>query len=79
MLARWTDPGWERAWAALEARYGECLDPEGCEFWQYMGSVIEGEGGRHEFRHRWLPATGERTYWTCSIQPGDFLPREVPA
>lgn len=71
------DPGWTRAWRAVGERYGDpaCEDRASGEVWQYMGSVIEGEGGRHEFRHRALPATGARAYWSCPITPGDFLPR----
>ena len=81
-MSAWTcldpsDPGWDRVWAAIAARYGDsaCLDRESNEVWQYMGTVIDGESGRHEFRHRNLPSHG-RTYWTCPTKPGDFLPRE---
>ena len=79
MLSPEDAPGWERAWDLLAGSYGDwaCEDPVTGEVWQYMGTVIEGEGGRHEFRHRSLGPKGERIYFKCAVRPGDFLPRDA--
>lgn len=76
---RFLDPtlkGWERAWAVLEARYGNrlCQDATTGEVWQYMGST----DSEHQFRHRALvrgmDPVGYRTYANVPILPGDFDP-----
>lgn len=71
------DPGWDRAWQAIADEFGsyDCRNAEYSESWQYMGTVIEGEGGRHQFRHRALPPTNARRSVEYPVKPGDFLPR----
>ena len=76
-MRRVLDPtlkGWERAWAVIEARYGNriCQDRATGEVWQYMGST-ESE---HQFRHRALvrgmDPVGYRAYANVPILPTDF-------
>ena len=67
------DPGWSRAWACLTAEFGDPACEHEGEVWQYMGTAIEGETGRHEFRHRNLK--GARRNVGYPTAPGDFLPR----
>ncbi len=55
--------GWERAWRAVEAKWGPLDAGEG---WQYMGSA----NGTHQFRNRMLH--GERRYENVPIESGDF-------
>jgi hypothetical protein len=64
-------PELTHAWGHIIAAYGDasCLDQDTGEVWQYMGShngpTNSGTGAgtwKHTFRHRCLPATGERTY-----------------
>lgn len=62
-------PTLARAWSMLEASFGpEPRDPRG-EVWQYMGSVVrDGEpDAEHQFRHRCLPSTGQRTCWSVRL------------
>lgn len=68
--------GWERAWEEIKKRYGDfdCECPETGERWQYMGTL----GGFHDFRHRCLPATGERTYAKVAVESDDFVPISEP-
>ena len=62
-----TMKGWARAWAVIEAKYGnlECESPMG-EVWQYMGSVR----GLHEFRHR--DYNGRKVNEFVPISASDF-------
>lgn len=66
------DPEMQKAWnyfpdkQMYNAEYGEVL--------QYMGTVVArlGEtrhavGGRHEFRHRAVPLTNERKYYSVPL------------
>lgn len=67
-------PGWHRMWAVIAAKYGDpaCLNDG--EAWQYMGT-ISWDGGAtwvHQFRHRCLPATGNREYHDVPAMTADF-------
>lgn len=59
-------PTWELVWDRLVLAFGdkECQHKETGEVWQYMGTVIKDGIGEHQFRHRQLPSTGERAYWS---------------
>lgn len=69
--------GWASAWATVCAKYGdaECYDARSGESWQYMGTVVKDDGRvEHQFRHRSLPATGEREYFAVrgDLDPDDY-------
>lgn len=57
---------WEHAWNAIIEKYGdsECYNASCNEVWQYMSSVRRGNQVEHQFRHRCLPATGKREYFS---------------
>lgn len=69
-----TDPGFDRAFGVIARRFGDstCLDTQTGEVWQYMGTCTTPDGPVHEFRHRWLPAAQQRTYYQVPVEPGDF-------
>ena len=58
---------WHDAWAHLELTYGELASSMSAhgECWQYMGSIVNGVTARHQFRHRQLPSTNQRTLHEC--------------
>lgn len=67
------DPGkdkaeWEHAWSAFTDR--EMYNGELGEALQYMGSVKRGSGWKHEFRHRAVPGTNQRQYWSMPASEG---------
>lgn len=64
------DRGWQRAWDAVAAKYGDasCECPDTGERWQYMGS----DEVAHSFLHRSLK--GERVYVGVPLEPADFEP-----
>ena len=60
-LMRLTDPEYKRAFFSDEVKYGPLAECPDCgETWQYMGTVENGSGYVHEFRHRHHPDTGGR-------------------
>lgn len=78
---RTEDPEWDTAWSQFSdptlynAEYHESL--------QYMGTVaVPGDGWTdlggyaHQFRHRAMPGTNERRYWTFRCSPG-WHPLEI--
>jgi hypothetical protein len=55
---------YDYAWGRILAEFGDydCYNRDSGEAWQYVGTLEGKDGYSHEFRHRDLPATGERTY-----------------
>lgn len=77
------DSEWESMWGALAewtglSDHGEAIgeaDPEQGEFWQYMGTYRNWDGGAvHSFRHRRHPITKRREYVTVDCS-ANFLSR----
>jgi hypothetical protein len=78
MVAR-DDPEWDVMWKMVKLYHGgyDCRCPDSGEVWQYMGSNLTPSGQwAHGFRHRNLPATQSREYWSCPASPG-WKPAEV--
>lgn len=55
---------WNRMWAALKAEFGDTVQANGYESWQYMGT----EDGQHAFRHRDHPVHGRHVWYTPASQ-----------
>jgi len=52
------DPEWIWAWAKLRVEYGDSVQENQGEVWQYMGSSQY----NHTFRHRCHPSINDRMY-----------------
>lgn len=60
---------WIAMWLALEEEFGDVVQSNDGECWQYMGS----EGDEHSFRHRFHPDTQSRLYVT--VRHGRIIDR----
>ena len=72
-------PEWDLAWdrMAADGINAGLADPFGAwckesgECWQYMGSVRDAAGNRHDFRHRHHPAVNRRVTKQVFIKGGE--------
>jgi len=71
---------WTKAWDALArdtvnrkvtGDKGAAEDSDSGECWQYMGSVRDATGNRHDFRHRHHPAVNRRVTKQVFIKGGE--------